>query len=109
VLDSPAIVIGRSFAFRPPDAESEMTLRMERFLVNHRTRIRLSGELRNEQLNDLRTEIELVGPQVTLDLDELNLVDIDAVHFLNACEAQGVKTLNVSSFIREWMYQERKN
>ena len=84
-----------------------MTLRMERFSVGRGIRIRLSGELRNEQLNDLRTEILGGGPQVTLDLDELNLVDIDAVRFLNACGAQGVKIVNRSPYIREWMYRER--
>ena len=85
-----------------------MTLRMEHFSMKRGTRIRLSGELRNEQLNNLRAEIESVGPQVTLDLDELNLVDIDAVRFLNACDAQGVKLVNCSLYIREWMYRERQ-
>ena len=85
-----------------------MTLRIERFSMRRSTRIRLSGELRNEQLNDLCTEIERGGPQVTLDLDELNLVDIDAVRFLNACDAEGVKVVNCSLYIREWMCQERK-
>ena len=86
-----------------------MTLRMERFSMRRGTRIRLSGELRNEQLNDLRTELERGGPQVTLDLDELNLVDIDAVRFLIACTAQGVKVVNSSHYIREWMHRERKH
>jgi len=81
---------------------------MEQFSVKRGTRIRLSGELRNEQLNDLRNAIERVGPQVTLDLDELNLVDVDAVRFLNACGAQGLKIVNCSAYIREWMYRERK-
>ena len=85
-----------------------MTLRMEHFSVKRGTRIRLSGELRNEQLNDLRTEMECLGPQVTLDLDELNLVDIDAVRFLNTCVAQGVKVVNCCRYIQEWMYLERK-
>jgi ABC-type transporter Mla MlaB component len=88
--------------------DPEMTLRMERFSVSHGTRIRLSGELRNEQLHDLRAEVENGGPQVTLDLEELNLVDIDAVRFLNACEAEGVKVTNRSRYIREWMYLERE-
>ena len=85
-----------------------MTLRMERFSMRRGTRIRLIGELRNGQLNDLRTEIERGGPQVTLDLDELNLVDIDAVRFLNDCDAQGIRVVNCSLYIREWMYLERK-
>jgi len=81
---------------------------MERFSMRRGTRIRLSGELRKEQLNDLRTEMERGGPQVTLHLDELNLVNIDAVRFLIACSAQGVKVVNSSRYIREWMYRERK-
>ena len=85
-----------------------MTLKMESFSERRGTRIQLSGELRNEQLNDLRTEIQRSCPQVTLDLDELNLVDIDAVRFLNACGAEGVKIVNRSPYIREWMYRERK-
>jgi hypothetical protein len=85
-----------------------MTLRIERFSMRRGTRIRLSGELRNEQLNELRTEIERDGPHVTLDLDDLNHVDIDAVWFLITCSAQGVRVVNSSHYIREWMYRERK-
>ena len=84
-----------------------MTLRIERVSVRRGTRFRISGELRSEQLNDLRTEIECGGPQVTLDLDELCLVDVDAVRFLNACGAQGVKIVNCSRYLREWMHRER--
>ena len=80
---------------------------MERFSVRRGTRLRLSGELRIEQLNDLRSEIERARPQVTLDLDELNLVDLDAVRFLNAIAAQGVKVANCSPYIRAWMCRER--
>ena len=108
MLDSGIILIGLTFAFFQADAGPEMTLRIERFSARRGTRIRLSGELRNEQLNDLRAEIELGGPQVTLDLDELNLVDIDAVRFLNAWVDQGVKFVNCSPYIREWMHRERK-
>jgi hypothetical protein len=85
-----------------------MTLRIERVSVRRGTRFQISGELRSEQLNDLRTEIERGGPQVTLDLDELYLVDIDAVRFLNACGAQGVRVVNCSLYLREWMHRERK-
>jgi hypothetical protein len=84
-----------------------MPLKIERLSTEHGTRIRLSGELRCEQLSDVRTEIERVGQQVTLDLDELDLVDIHAVRFLNACEAQNVKVVNCATYIREWMFQER--
>lgn len=84
-----------------------MTLRIEPLLGKHGTRIRLSGELRSEHLDDVRAEIERRDPRVTLDLDEVDLVDVDAVRFLNACEAQDVEVVNCSPYIREWMFQER--
>lgn len=84
-----------------------MTLRIERSSGRRGTRIRLSGELRSEQLDDLRAEIQQGGPRVTLDLDEVALVDIDAVRFLRTCEAGSVKVINCSAYIREWMNQER--
>ena len=85
-----------------------MTLKIERLSRKRGTRIRLSGELRSEQLDDVRAEIEHGGPRVTLDLDEVNLVDIDAVRFLRTCEAGGIKVVNCSAYIREWMSQERR-
>jgi hypothetical protein len=84
-----------------------MTLKIERLSGKHGTRIRLSGELRLEQLTEVRAEIERDCQRVTLDLDEVDLVDIHAVRFLNACEADDVKVLNCAPYIREWMFQER--
>jgi hypothetical protein len=42
-----------------------------------------------------------------LDLEELDLVDLEAVRFLNACESAGVSILHCSAYIRQWMLQER--
>lgn len=86
---------------------ADMTLKIERFSEKHGTRIRLSGELRREQLEDVGAEIERDGRQVILDLDEVDLVDIHAVRFLNACEAQSIKVVNCAPYIREWMFQEQ--
>ena len=85
-----------------------MTLRMERFSGKFGTRICLSGELRSQHLDDLRAQIEQCGQGVILDLDEVELVDIDAVRFLSACEASGVDVVNCLPYIREWMFQERR-
>jgi hypothetical protein len=55
----------------------------------------------------LKSEVERGGSIVALDLEELDLVDIEGVRFLNACESAGVSILNCSPYIREWMLQER--
>jgi len=70
-------------------------------------RIRLSGELRSEHLDQVKAEIERCASPVVLDLEEVDLVDIEAVRFLNACESAGISILHCSSYIREWMLQER--
>jgi hypothetical protein len=80
-----------------------MTLKIERV----RARIRLSGEFRSENLDQIKAEIELCGSPVVLDLEELDLVDVEGIHFLNACEAKGISVLHCSPYIREWMSRER--
>jgi hypothetical protein len=84
-----------------------MTLKIKRIARKRETRICLSGQLRSEHLGQLKSEVERGGPRVTLDLAELDLVDIEGVRFLNACESAGVSILHCSPYIREWMLQER--
>jgi hypothetical protein len=80
-----------------------MTLKIERT----RLRIRLSGDFRSEQLDQVKAEIELCESPAVLDLEELNLVDVEAVRFLNACEAMGFSVSHCSPYIRAWMLRER--
>jgi hypothetical protein len=84
-----------------------MTLKMKRIAGKRKTRISLSGQLRYESVGQVKSEVERGGPRVALDLGEVDLVDIDAVRFLNACESAGVAILHCSPYIREWMLQER--
>jgi len=57
-------------------------LRIERISDSDGTTFRLSGELRSAELREVRTEIEKVMPQITLDLIELSAVDLDGVRWL---------------------------
>jgi hypothetical protein len=84
-----------------------MTLKIERISGKRRTRIRLSGAFRSEHLDQLKAEIERAGPRVALDLEEVDLVDVEGVRFLNACETDGIPVLHCSPYIREWMSRER--
>jgi hypothetical protein len=84
-----------------------MTLKIKRIAGKHNTRICLSGQLRSEHIEQVKSEIERGGPRATFDLGEVDLVDIDAVRFLNACESAGISILHCSPYIREWMLQER--
>ena len=84
-----------------------MTLKIERISGKRRTRIRLSGTFRSEHFHQVKAEIERGGPQVSLDLKEVDLVDIEGIRFLNACEAEGILVLRCSPYIREWMVREQ--
>ena len=80
-----------------------MTLRLEQVTGG----IRLSGEFRVEHLDQVKSEIERCESPIVLDLEELVLVDLEGVRFLNACESAGGSILHCSAYIREWMLQER--
>jgi hypothetical protein len=90
---------------RASEPES-MTLKIERFSGQHGTRIRLSGALRSAQLDQVKAEIEC-GGTIALDLEEVDIVDVESVRFLNAREAEGILVQHCSPYIREWMLRER--
>ena len=85
-----------------------ITLRIKRLWESRGTRICLSGELRCAHLGDLGAEIEQAVEPVTLDLDEVEVVDIDGIRLLNECCARGIQVVNCSPYIREWMFQEKQ-
>jgi hypothetical protein len=60
-----------------------------------------------EHLDGLKAQIEDSGAIVSLDLEELNLVDVQVVRLLATCERQGVTLLNPSPYIRDWIDKER--
>jgi hypothetical protein len=80
-----------------------MTLKIERT----RVLIRLSGEFRSEHLDQVKAELDLCESPALLDLEELDLVDVEVVRFLNSCEAEGMSILHCSPYIRKWMSRER--
>jgi hypothetical protein len=84
-----------------------MTLKIVRVREKRKTRFRLSGELRFADLEVVRAEIAQVAAPVVLDLEEVDLVDIHGIRWLNACQAQGVQVENCAPYICEWMYQEK--
>ena len=84
-----------------------MTLKIEWVFGEGRTRILLSGQLRSDHLDQLKSEIERCSSPLALDLGEVDLVDIDGIHFLNECESEGVAVVGCSPYIKEWMLRER--
>ena len=84
-----------------------MTLRIETNRDGRRVTFRLIGRLRGEDLSDLERLTASAGGPVVLDLDEVNLVDVDAVHFLRDAERTGIELRNCPPFVRAWIDRER--
>ena len=84
-----------------------MTLKIDRYSDGYSTTFRLIGRMRVEHLAELEKQIRESESKIVLDLEELNLVDVEAVRFLGKCEAQGVTLLNCSPYIRDWIGKER--
>src|SRR5438876_12297662 len=80
-----------------------VTLKIER----SRQRVRLSGDLRSEDVDQVKTEIERCGTSAVLDVEEVALVDLDGVQVLKGFEANGVVVFNCPAYIRERMLRER--
>jgi hypothetical protein len=65
----------------------------------------VSGRLEVGSLRELAAllALESSGSTITLELQDLLLVDGDAVDFLRACERKGIVLSNCPTYIRVWM------
>jgi anti-anti-sigma regulatory factor len=84
-----------------------MTFRIEKYADEYSTTIRLIGRMRAEHVPEMEKQIRESESKIMLDLEELNLVDVEAVRFLGSCEAAGVTLVNCSPYIRDWIGKER--
>ena len=84
-----------------------MTLKIEKTVDRRGTTVRLIGRVQAEDLLEVARQLEDSGPAALLQLDEVTLVDVDVVRFLNSCEAERVRLVDCSPYIREWMWREQ--
>lgn len=83
-----------------------MTLRIKKDLTPSRTTFRLSGRVRSSDLEELEKQLQSAMTAIALDLEEVVLIDLEVVRFLNSCEKRGVEIAHGPLYIREWMSRE---
>ena len=85
-----------------------MTLRIERLVENDRVVFALTGRIQVEQVPELLALLraESSAHRIVLDLDQVRLVDRDAVLFLAFSGVRGIELRNCSAFIQKWVNQE---
>ena len=84
-----------------------MTLRIEKDSDGQRTRIRLIGRMQRQHIEELKAQIKAGGANVTLDLNEISLVDVDVIRFLATCQREGISLVQCSRYITNWIAKER--
>jgi hypothetical protein len=85
-----------------------MSCRIDR-IVSEGSRVvfRVSGRIHAEDMDTLR---ELLGREkggIVIELEEITLVDREAVTFLALSEINGIELRNCPAYIREWVDRER--
>jgi hypothetical protein len=83
-------------------------LKLERSSDGERTTIRLIGRARSEHLGEITKQMGSCGSNVTLDLEEVTVVDVHVIRFLGTCEKEGTELLHCPPYIREWISREQR-
>ncbi len=81
-------------------------LKLELSSDGGRTTLRLIGRVQSTHLGEITAQIGMGGPKVTLDLEDVTIVDVDVVRFLCTCEREGTQLLNCPPYVREWISRE---
>ncbi len=84
-----------------------MTFRIETTRDHGTTVHHLIGRIDSANVTEIEAHVCGDRGKVALDLEEVMLVDMDAVQFLVACEAGGIELLHCLPYIRAWMDREQ--
>ncbi len=84
-----------------------MTLKIQRSNKKENAIFTLCGQIDAKELPELQRLLaaEKQG-YVVLDLEEVKLIDREALRFLARCEGNGIKVKNCPAYIREWLLRE---
>jgi hypothetical protein len=63
--------------------------------------------VRSDCIEELRHRIAAQVSRKVLDLAEVDLVDLQSVHFLRDCQDQNIELRNCAPYILEWIRRER--
>ena len=83
-----------------------MVLRIDKMTSAPQTVYLLSGHLESTDLAKLKEILNGGGRKVALDLEQVQLVDADAVLLLAVAELKGVELRNCPEFVRRWIQTE---
>ena len=85
-----------------------MTFRIHKTIDERTVTLSLSGQLDDEGIAELRRLFDryIDGHQLVLDLNDVRLVESDAIHALTAFERRGIRLINSPMYVTDWMSRE---
>lgn len=83
-----------------------MTWKIDKVVTGKSTTFRISGRIHADHLKELKTALGRSTFDVSLDLKEVTIVDVEVVRFLGKLERSGVRLVHCSRYIREWISKE---
>ena len=84
-----------------------MTCKIERFVGSwNRVVLRVCGRIQMEHLSTIDELINQENGNAAFDLEEVTLVDREAVNLLAVYEIKGIELRNCPPFLREWVAAE---
>ena len=87
-----------------------MSCRIDRLVTeDHRVILRVSGRIRGDDVSMLKQLLKHEQNGVVIDLEEITLVDRDAVAFLARSERSGTQLLNCPPYVREWINRGKRS
>jgi anti-anti-sigma regulatory factor len=87
-----------------------MSFRIDRLIGGDESLIlRVSGRIHAENLDTLRDVLGRQNGRIVIDLEEVALVDREAVAFLALSEIDGIELRNCPAYIREWIDREKRS
>jgi hypothetical protein len=63
--------------------------------------------MQREHIEELKAQIKAGRTSVTLDLNEVSLVELDVIRFLAKCQMEGISLVHCSRYINNWIAKER--
>jgi anti-anti-sigma regulatory factor len=86
-----------------------MTLRIERQRSGDTLIVQLIGEFDVDHLAEVKAQVNDAPCPVVVDIGELMLISVEGIRFLNACRDNGIRIINASGYVAEWMTLEGRS
>jgi hypothetical protein len=86
-----------------------IVLRIQRHAVGEMVILILSGRIEAQHIPELQALIDAESEGISLDLGEVNLVDLEAVRFLRRSEAKGIRIDRWPAYVREWILRDKSD